>query len=557
MHRMQHAFRPRHVAAACALALAGPAVAVDLPSAGSLLQDLRPPAAVVPRPDAPVLPQAEPLRAPMTQGDGVRLRVERVRVTGATVFPAGQLQALVQDAAGQELDFAGLEALAARISRFYRQRGYTVARAYLPQQDIRDGVVEIAVLEGRFDAISVHRAGGVEAPLPLAALAPGQVVTDAALERSLLLASDVPGIAVRSTLQPGASVGTSELVVDVVPGDRYTGALEADNFGSRSTGHARAGGTVNVNDATGRGDLATLKMLTSEGLNYLRAGYQLPVGAAGTRAGVAWSGMHYRLGREFEPLDANGTARIATVFVAHPLLRSRAANVNLQLSVEDKQLRDRVDAVSAVTDKSVHLLNLGLSGDWRDAWAGGGVTVLSATFTHGDLDIESAAARAVDEVSARTAGGYGKFSLAALREQVLGPATTLQAAFTGQWADKNLDASEKLSLGGVGGVRAYPQGEAPSDRAGLLTVELRQAIAPGWQLQAFVDAAHGALNAQPYPGAPADNRRTLRGAGLGLAWTGPDGWYAGITYAQRLGDEPSTAEPDRRERVWLQASRRF
>lgn len=537
-----------------ALSLALPAGSQPVPDAGSVLRQVAPlPAPAAPA-DGAVLPAAPPLPAP-SGSDGATVRVQQVRITGASVFAEAELQALLQDGMGRDLDLPGLEALADRVSRHYRRHGYTVARAYLPPQDIRDGRITIAVVEGRFGDIAVR---GTAPPLmPLAALVPGEVVTDAALERALLLAADVPGIAVRSTLQPGASTGTSDLVVEVEPGRRVAGALEADNFGSRSTGRNRVGGNLFIHNPAGLGDLATVRTLTSgDGLAYARLGYQLPVNRQGTQVGIAASTMRYALEEEFESLDAHGKAHVATLFASHPILRSRAANLQAQLAWEGRRLEDRVDSTATETDRRVRGLTATLTGNRSDAVGGGGAWLFSLSYTRGRLAIDSDAARAVDEATARTAGSFGKVGFHLVRQQALGTGTTLLASYTGQWASRNLDSSEKLPLGGIGGVRAYPQGEAPSDRASLLAIELRHALTRQWQGIAFVDAARGVANADPWPGASSAHR-SLSGAGIGLAWAGPGGWSARVTYAHKLGHEDATAEADRGGRFWLQAARTF
>lgn len=63
------------------------------------------------------------------------------------------MQAALSDLIGQELGLSGLRKAAGRITEIYREQGYFLARAYLPAQDIADGVVRIAVLEGRFGAV--------------------------------------------------------------------------------------------------------------------------------------------------------------------------------------------------------------------------------------------------------------------------------------------------------------------------------------------------------------------------------------------------------------------
>lgn len=539
--------------AVCALAL--PAAAQLVPDAGSVLRQVAPPT-VPPRPREAerALPAAPELPAPEV-GSGATVRVTGLRITGATLFPEAQLQQLLQDGVGRELDLAGLEALADRISRHYRMHGYTVARAYLPAQDVREGVVQIAVVEGRLGAVTVH--GDAPPTLPLAALVPGEVVTDAALERALLLAGDVPGIAVRSTLQPGASVGTSELVVEVEAAQRAGGSVEADSFGSRSTGRERLGATVFVNNPANLGDLVTLRAITAgEGLAYGRAAWQLPVGRSGTQLGAALSTMRYELQEEFEALDAHGTADVASLFATHPFVRSRNANLYGQVAFDARRLRDRVDAVGVENDRGVRALTVGLSGDRSDGVLGGGAWLFSLNYTLGEIDIGTPLARAIDDLTARTNGSYGKFNLSLARQQAVAAGSTLYLSYTGQWAGQNLDSSEKLALGGMGAVRAYPQGEWPSDRASVFTAEWRQALAPRWQGVLFFDAAHGKANAEPWAGTDA-GERTLRGAGMGLSWLGPKGFAARAFYAHRLGDTRATAEPDRDDRLWLQAAWAF
>lgn len=540
-----------------AAGLAAPAMAQTPPNAGTLLQELRPPALTVPRADPSVLPEAPALRPPMPAG-GAKLTPQRIRITGSTLFTETDLLPLVQDGLGREIDLAGLEDLAARISRHYRKSGYTVARAYIPQQDVNDGTVEIAVIEGRYGAVTIKGAAAGAVPRSLGGVKVGDVVADAPLERSLLLLNDLPGVSVRSTLQPGASMGTSELVVELEPGERLAGSIEADNHGSRSTGRDRLGGSLTVNNAAGLGDVASLRVLTAgDGMNYARAGWQLPVGGWGTKAGVAYSDMRYRLGREFEALQAKGSASIASAFIAYPLLRSRGANLNLQLAFDDKRIEDRVEAAAVVTGKAVRVLNLGLSGDVSDDFAGGGATIASATYSRGRLDIRSAEAAAADALAARTEGSYGKLAVNVLRLQTLGPATSLQASFTGQWAGKNLDSSEKLALGGPSGVRAYPGSEASADRARIVSVELRHNLAAGWQLVGFIDAGRATINHTLWAGATGRNQRRLSGTGLGLNWAHERGWSARAFYARRLGHEAATAEPDRKGRFWLQAAKSF
>jgi hemolysin activation/secretion protein len=141
--------------------------------------------------------------------------------------------------------------------------------------------------------------------------------------------------------------------------------------------------------------------------------------------------------------------------------------------------------------------------------------------------------------------------------------TDLYLSLNGQWASKNLDASEKFSLGGGTGVRAYPAGEASGDQGAILTLETRTSISglsdrlPGQlQLIGFVDMGSVSINRFPWDATSA-NSRELRGAGLGLNWIGPGNLFIKAYWAFKLGDAVATSAPDASSRFWLQILKAF
>ena len=484
-------------------------------------------------------------------------------MTGQTLFTERQLLAATNFKPGSSLNLSALRALAAQVTRFYSDHGYFLAQAYLPAQDVTGGSVAIAVVEGRYGAVAVSNedalAGG-QARGVLAGLARGGVVTSQDLERRLLLLSDIPGIDVSSTLSPGTAVGTSDLAVNLKRSRLVSGVVEADNGGNRFTGAYRAGGTLNFNNPTGRGDLLSLRALVSTlGLAYGRAAYQMLLG--NSTVGAAFSHINYSLGREFKALDADGTADVASLFASHPLIRSRDTNLNALAGIDAKFFKDRVGAASTVSHRRAKVANLGLSGNHRDHIGGGGSTMFSVGATLGDLDIRSPADRATDRTTARTDGQYGKLQAGVARIQRLTDSLSLYAAVRGQLASKNLDSAEKMQLGGAYGVRAYPEGESYGDEGYLATAEARLQLprlipVPGdFQLFGFVDA--GAVKFARNPWFTGSNVARRSGVGAGISWTSPNNFLVKATYAHKLGDQEVTSERDRDGRFWFQLAKTF
>jgi hemolysin activation/secretion protein len=543
------------------LALCQGALAQQPPSGGALIP---PPPPAMPQGAAPEIRIEPRTQPPASDARQARIVVNSLRVTGAQLYTEAELIALTGFTPGSEVTLADLQAMAARITEHYRRSGYFAAQAYLPAQDIRDQTVTIAVSEGRLGKLELRNSTNLAdrvAHSALQGLDSGQVLATPALEARLLLLSDLPGVNVKSTLAPGASVGTSDLFVDITPGRRVTGSIDADNAGNRYTGAYRIGATVNVNNPLGLGDVFTLRGLTSgSGLKYARASYQLQAGRG--QLGVAYSRLDYSLGKEFESLQAHGTAQIASVFGRYPLVRSRNDNLYVQLALDAKTFEDRMDSIPAATDRKSRVLMASVYGDHRDGFGGGGVNSYFLTWSAGQLDIETPAARAFDAATARTDGGFQKLSFSAMRLQRLGGGPfSLFAGVNGQLASKNLDVSEKMQLGGMNAVRAYPEGEAYADQGLVLTLEARmdlpklQALPGHMQLIAFADAGRVTLNRDPW--AAGDNHRSLSGAGIGVNWADPGNFLVRAFYAHKLGDAVATSSPDRSGRFWVQVVKYF
>lgn len=532
------------------------------PGAGGQLQQIPP----APTPDKPLsdirIERPEAVRQPEVAGPSIR--VNRLHVTGNASFAEATLIRASGVTPGSDLTLSQLRDAAGRIAAFYNVRGYFLAQAYVPAQDVAGGNVTIAVVEGRLGKTEVRNRSNLSARVPqrmLGSLRRGDPVTAAPLERRLLLLSDIPGVRVKSTLAPGAEVGTTDLIVDIAPAPRISGSVEADNAGNRFTGAYRLGGTVYLNDPAGIGDQASLRLLGSNGgLAYGRAAYQAPVGSA--TVGVAYTHLRYALGREFTILDADGTADIFSLFGSYPLLRSRRANLNALVGLDERQLKDRVGSVGTETDKGIRAFTLGFSGDSRDSLAGGGWNAFSAGWTMGRLNIKTPAERAADALTARSQGHYGKIQFTAARLQTLAGPFSLYAAVRGQLAFDNLDSSEKMELGGAYGVRAYPEGEAYGDQGYIATAEARLMLSqwtrslPGrLQLIGFVDV--GEVTYAHDPWFAGSNHASRSGIGAGLSWAGPQGLVVKTSYAARLGNQRATSSPDRPGRFWLQITKLF
>lgn len=225
-------------------------------------------------------------------------------------------------------------------------------------------------------------------------------------------------------------------------------------------------------------------------------------------------------------------------------------------------MEDKVGLTDTSEAKRSYLTTIGISADSTDAWGGGGTNFFQTTWTKGRLCLDSTAAQTRDDTSAQSAGSFHKINYTLQRQQYLADRLSLQVALSGQSASKNLDSSEKFSLGGPNAVRAYPVNEASGDDAWLLTSELRWNLpAPKkakhvWQIIGFYDMGVSHINKNSWAGA-GENRKALSGAGLGIAWYEPGVAMAKLSYAWKTSAIEAKADTDKSGQLWLQVSRYF
>ena len=489
--------------------------------------------------------------------------IKTVRISGNTRFDTPTLHALVADAEGKSLTLAQLVELAARITAYYRDRGYPLTRAIIPAQTIRNGTVIIEVLEAHYGKISLDNRSRTDEGLLQDMLSPlqsGQVITQADLDHALLLLSNVPGVAINAILKPGETVGTSDLLVEASPGPAMSGNAMLDNYGNRYTGRPRIGGTVSFINPLGRGDALNLSGLSSgSGVNYGRIAYELLLNGRGTRMGISYSALRYILGEPLASINAHGTAQVGNLWARHLFVRSQDINIYGFIQYDRVRLRDHIDATSIRTDRRLESWMASFSGDMRDAFLSGGVSTWDIDWTAGRVGFDDATAQLTDAATAGTQGGFSKWDAHFTRLQRLNEKSALHLSLSGQWANTNLDSSRKMTAGGPYTVRAYDMGAVSGDIGYLGTIEFRHNLGQiwggQWQAVLFADSAHLTVNKTTW--AAGTNSATLSGAGMGLNWAGPDQWSAKAYVAAPTGSTPVLVTNAAPVRAWVEFGKRF
>jgi len=462
---------------------------------------------------------------------------------------------------GKDLTISELHQLAAELTDYLHKRGYLVATVYIPAQTVDGGEVEIVVVPGKYGEIILENQAKIadrRLAKMTAALQSSDFVNEITLERALLLIKDLPGIDVQSTLSPGEKFGTTDLTIRVDNTERLVASLNADNWGNRFTGVLHAGYNLSWPNLAHYGDYLQFSGQTAgRGQNNISFGYSLPIGYQGARLAFNSSWTGYGLGEEFAALNADGHATVTGLTLSYPFKRRYETTLYGLFGYEYKDLYDEIKVTGTVTPRVERIWKAGINGNFHDQWYGANSFAL--LYSRGDLSIKDATAAALDRLSTQTEGVFNKLSINYQRLQQLTPEWDLEIRLNSQLSDTNLDATEKLYLGGASGVRAFPQGDFACDQGLLFSVELKWLITKLsnsnnlFYLDNFYDYAWGQLNKDWWAGADPDNYRHPAAAGLGVVWARRN-FNLRLDYALKLGSEQAVSDTDHSGRLWLQSA---
>ena len=543
-------FRITTALVGCALGMAVHAqVNID---AGSLLrQTERDLAAPLPTPGLQA-PASGPTR--VAKPSDATVQVRGFKLVGNTLLSTEELLKALAPFTDRVMTLDQLREAADAVTSTYREAGWTV-RAFLPQQEIKDGIVTIQIIEAIFGGASVQ---GVEPKrikatrlvrMAQSQLETGKPLSARRLDRVLLLLDDLPGISVSGHLVPGQRDGETNLVLVATDDKLLTGNASVDNQGSLRTGSDRVSVNLAINSPAQMGDALAINAMKTQGVDYQRLAYTVPAGGDGWRWGVHLSNLNYRVvAEEFASLNPNGAATTVGWDLSYPLLRSLVQNINLAFSFDDKRFDNTINSVT--TSYAIKAYNASLSWQQMDGWGGGGSSNASAVITTGQKTNESP---------------YTKLNISLGRLQKLSQSFSLNASASAQASNVNLDSSEKLYLGGATSVRAYPTGEAGGSMGHTLSLELRQRFDNGLTWAVFYD--HGRVQANVdnnLSTAASPSAWYLQGAGLSLGWQSKKGVDIKASVAQRMGDNPAPQSngtdndgTQRLNRAWFVASVAF
>ena len=510
----------------------------------------------VPTPPSSELPKAAVLETTPKRNEVVPSTANRLagfKITGNQRMTESAILSELRTLVGAPLTQENLQKATEKVTALYQKNGY-LAVAEMPAQDLTSGWAQVKVVEATFAGTVMQDPLGLLANtrLPIDMVEnvqpKGALVSLQSLDKAAALMAEIPGVDAKISLRPGEKTGETQAVASISPSKPIEANIAIDNAGARATGELRESAKLVLNNPLRIGDAASAQLLHSEGLDFHKFSYSLPVGAAGWRAGVNTSGMQYKVvSPEFEHLNAKGPSSTNGVDLIIPLLRENYDSVSLQFAYDQKKFKN--EAIGFVQSQYTgSAFTAYLEGNHNNGQ--GGETSASAQIVKGNIDLSGSTPehQLNDASTTQTHGDYNKLRLALTHKQDIDPQNTLVVGAQTQWANKNLDGSERFYLGGMQGVRAYPTNEAGGSLGNLLSLEWQRHFnlkQQRWTAAGFYDTGRVTVNKNnSFTNAATPNNYGISGAG---AWLGTTVRHAyGVSTlrliaSHRLGNNPGAS----------------
>jgi hemolysin activation/secretion protein len=504
------------------------------------------------------------------------VQIKNFLFSGNKLLTEQELQSVVAKWKNRTLTFDDLQNVIADIQEYYSSKN-RIVKALLPEQEIKDGIVSIKIVEGVLGDVVVEQKSqkprmAAETVKKYFKGEKDSVYIDTKdLQRKIFILNDLAGVNATGTYEQGKKEGESNFKVTVEDTPFFKGELAAANFGSKSTGSNQAIANVSFNNISGIGDLFSVNGIKSSGSDYVQGSYAVPILYDGLKLALNASKLDYQTLSSFSSTNqSKGDAKTYAANFTYPVYRTDRASVNAKVGYETKDyLNTNVLTAATISDYKIDNMIAGLNGFLYNNDQSS--ISYNANVTFGRLKINDAAQETSDNTSAKTKGSFEKLAFNISRNQILPDLknTNWLISVDGQTANKNLNSSEQMSLGGPYAVRAYPTSQGSGSQGVIIKTELLYPYDNNLTFGPFLDVGF----IKQYINTYTDWQGSTRAKNdYSLAATGITGTYkynefnVNGTLAYRIGDNPlrtSTGEQlnadndYKRVQAWIRASYNF
>lgn len=406
--------------------------------------------------------------------DTIRFIAKEISFAGMTQFSEADFSSLISPLENKEISLADIYALAGKITLRYKEAGFLLSYAYIPEQQIADGKVIIAVVEGYVAEIITEGTdpNNFITSQYKARITKQRPLKEQTLESTLLRINDLPGRSYRAILHKPEQGSLDRFKLTLVPQKKAPHAsLSFDNFSSRYLGPNEINANISASIAPlQQTTLSALNSVPFDRLNYVQLNHSVAAFADATLEATA-SYAHSKPEFRLEPLDIESTTASFSAGLNYQVLRKRDENLLLGLHAGSRHVTSDIFTNTLLTRDEIRYVKASVSYDIQDSL--NGANIVNVDFTQGLPILGASKTGDLNLSRAQAHPDFSKAELSVSRYQSLGKYVSALVQGSGQLSSGQLYASEEFGIGGQSVGRAYDNSEAVGDSGLSGSIELR------------------------------------------------------------------------------------
>lgn len=393
-----------------------------------------------------------------------------IREEGPLV-PVKTLHEVTEEFRNRELTLEEMNEVANMVTIAYQEKGYILARAYVPEQEIEDGILKVAIIEGDIGEVKItghkyYKERVIKRNFQHQ-LQHG-VIREELLEKGILLSKELPATETRIVLQKGEKPGTANISLQTEDRLALEWKFDANNFGSELVGKERYGTDLQVTEPWW-GSTLGLRAVSGNDKSQsalLGADLSIPTNVNGLSFFFRYVDGLYAVGQDLlVDLGLEGDTMVYGAGLLYPVSRTRNSNLTFSMGYDKKYTRNfLLEEISNIDDLKVYYATLDF--DSLDRFLGKNLASLG--YYNGTVhpDILFPPSREDPE------SPFHRYTLNLARIQKVYGNINFIARASGQKTRDRLLPIEQMAIGGYGTVRGHETSLALGDSGLTLSGEL-------------------------------------------------------------------------------------
>ncbi|KDA93467.1 ShlB/FhaC/HecB family hemolysin secretion/activation protein [Pantoea agglomerans] len=421
--------------------------------------------------------QVELQKTESAPASGPCFEINQISLQQASLITPDTQKRLVAPYINQCLSLDRINQLVRAISEWYVQRGYITSRAFLTEQNLSHGTLNITVLEGKLEAIHMQGASARQLNMAFPTRA-GRILNLRDIEQGMEQINRLRTTPVQIEIIPSTQPGYSIVNLTSTPEFPLTLGLNVDNSGQRSTGVGQLSGSLVGNDLLGVADRWFVSGGRSSAFSDWRdaqnfqAGVSVPYGYGLLDYSYSWSNYHSRFNANSFDWYSNGDNISNRLSGSWVLFRNGQIKTGLQLGLNHYVSHNWLnETLLESSSRKLTSLQIGFNHTQKIA---GGVATLNPMLSRGMpwFDAESDKGKSDDFPKAE----FRKWSVSSSYQRPVTQKMWWLSSFYAQWSPDRLYGSERLTIGGENSVRGYKEQYLSGDVGGYLRNELNYSL---------------------------------------------------------------------------------